>query len=384
MRIGTHNLRPGKKIQLFAAATLLCVPALLVGCGDDDDNAKTATPSPSAVTSATATPGEGSSSTAPAGTATTPASQPPGTATASTGGTGNGGGSTAELPAAYDDSSSALDMLTSYYNAVNRGEYDRAYGYWRNPSQTFDQFKQGYATTSSVVATLVPASGIDAAAGQRRTLVAAVLSATMKEGSHQSFAGCYVAWHASPGVSANPNDELWHIEEATVGAADANTALRTLIGNACNSYKDRVANFGAAYDDQTGSVDVIASLYDAVNRKDYQRAIGYWEQPPQPLDQFAAGYANTASVTATIGAPAMRRAAAGSVYDSVPIVLHSTDTAGKVTVFSGCYVTRRSNITNDGSDPKTNPWHIYSADIKESSATAAVADLLRHGCDNTP
>src|SRR6185437_14929751 len=54
-----------------------------------------------------------------------------------------------------DDSSSAVEVIRSYYNAINRQEYARAYDYWESGAtasqlQPFDQFRQGYAQTASV------------------------------------------------------------------------------------------------------------------------------------------------------------------------------------------------------------------------------------------
>ena len=52
--------------------------------------------------------------------------------------------------AAYDNPNSPVDLLASYYNAIDRQEYQRAYGYWEMPPSSYDQFAQGYADTASV------------------------------------------------------------------------------------------------------------------------------------------------------------------------------------------------------------------------------------------
>ena len=54
-------------------------------------------------------------------------------------------------------------------------------------------------------------------------------------------------------------------------------------------------------DDRSGPVEVLASLFNAVNRKEYVRAYSYWENAgtnPEvaPFDQFQKGYAETESV----------------------------------------------------------------------------------------
>ncbi len=46
-------------------------------------------------------------------------------------------------PLAYDNPNSPVDLLASYYNAINRGEYQRAYNYWQNaPADSYTSFCQ--------------------------------------------------------------------------------------------------------------------------------------------------------------------------------------------------------------------------------------------------
>src|SRR4051812_40022859 len=53
-------------------------------------------------------------------------------------------------PGYLDDRSTAEAVIRSYYDAVNRQEYARAYSYWERPLQPFDDFTAGYADTASV------------------------------------------------------------------------------------------------------------------------------------------------------------------------------------------------------------------------------------------
>ena len=274
-------------------------------------------------------------------------------------------------------------MITSYINAIDRKEYQRAYGYWHTPSQSLNDFEKGYATTANVTATIASASGIDAATSQRRTLVSVVLDSTHTDGSTARFSGCYVAWKTVPGVSSNPGDTNWHIEDATVSGADQSSSLAGLLAKGCDSYKDRVENFGQAYDDQSGSLNVVLSLYDALNRQDYKRAYGYWEQAPSSYTDFAAGYADTASAVVTTGTPTGKGAAAGSVYEDIPVVVTGTLKDGTVQRYSGCYVARKSDIPTDGTaDPSSNPWKIYSGKLTQAGSSNSAATLLASACDN--
>src|SRR5438093_3672684 len=78
------------------------------------------------------------------------------------------------------------------------------------------------------------------------------------------------------------------------------------------------------YEDRTSATGALKSYYNAINRKEYERAYGYFDGAPKPqpslapsYDKFVAGYANTAPVTLALGINKMHQAAAdGSLYVS--------------------------------------------------------------------
>ncbi|KAB0677596.1 hypothetical protein [Aureimonas leprariae] len=94
-------------------------------------------------------------------------------------------------------------------------------------------------------------------------------------------------------------------------------------------------------DDRSDAKALIRSLYNAVNRKEYVRAYGYFrDEPDRPsFESFAKGYADTAKVELKLGTETSE-GAAGSLYYSVPVAIRSVDTGGKAAVFSGCYELR--------------------------------------------
>lgn len=364
------KLLPLKRVLLPAAAA--CAAAVLLAACSSNGTKSTPTAGAS-----------GTAATAPATGSVTRTATSSGTSAPGTGGTATSSPGEPAVPAAYDESTDPMRMITSYINAINRKEYERAYGYWHTPSQTLKQFEQGYATTANVTATFASASGIDAATSQRRTAIAVVLDATHTDGTTQRYSGCYVAWTTVPGVSDNPNDSLWHIEDATVAEAPPSSSLATLLATGCASYKDRLANYGEAYANQGGSLNVVLSLYDALNRQDYKRAYGYWEQAPSSYDDFVKGYADTESAIVTTGTPTDKGAAAGSVYERVPVVVTGTLKDGSTQRFSGCYTTRRSDIPKDGTaTPASNPWMIYSGKLTQAPSSASAATLLAEACSN--
>src|SRR5262249_37459132 len=110
--------------------------------------------------------------------------------------------SAAPEPGYQDDRSTPEAVIGSYYDAVNRGEYSRAYSYWGPAAEApqlppFDQFAQGYANTA-FVDLAVGHVGTGVGAGQLYFTVPVTLVATMSDGSIQTFVGCYTLHLARP------------------------------------------------------------------------------------------------------------------------------------------------------------------------------------------
>ena len=111
---------------------------------------------------------------------------------------------------------------------------------------------------------------------------------------------------------------------------------------------------------------VIDAYYRAIASRDYQRAYRMWGEngpPGQTLDEFAEGFADTASVVVTTRAPSRIEGAAGSQYAEVPATVEATTTAGRRQRFEGTYTLRRSMV--DGASPSQRRWHVEKASIRE-------------------
>ncbi len=121
-----------------------------------------------------------------------------------------------------------------------------------------------------------------------------------------------------------------------------------------------------AFDDATQPWNLIASYVNAINRHEYARAYAYWETPPQPYDQFVAGFADTAHVELVLRPPTYVEGAAGSMYSAVPTMLLATHTDGSLHYFVGCYTVRRPNPQMVG---HPTYWKIYSAEMHTTGST---------------
>lgn len=94
-------------------------------------------------------------------------------------------------------------------------------------------------------------------------------------------------------------------------------------------------------DDRSTPEAVVGSLYNAITRKEFLRAYSYFHANADvpPLEEFAKGYAETASARARTD-KATSDGAAGSIFYSLPVVVESVSTAGRTIVYAGCYELR--------------------------------------------
>lgn len=274
------------------------------------------------------------------------------------------------LPAEYNVTDTSVDTLASFYNAINRRDYQRAYGYWNNPPSSYDDFVNGYANTAGVQLIIQPPTFTDAGAGNLYEQIPTVLLATQRDNSQQRFSGCYTMHKSNLHPPDIAQEDTWHVSQATIAPLAADASIADALRQACPNQQTPI------YNNPSSPVNLLTSFYDAINRQDYQRAYGYWQTAPSAYADFVNGYANTASVQLIVAPPARSEGAAGSVYATVSTALVATQRDGSTQVFSGCYVTRRSNV-----NPSDTNWHLYSAKITPAPADATIPALLAQPCN---
>lgn len=101
---------------------------------------------------------------------------------------------TSDASVYLDDRSNPADVLRSFYNAINRRECLRAYGYWDGPSlmTPLPDFIAQYDADATQSVTLTTDEALsEAEAAQTYSFVAATVMARLAGGFTQTFAGCY-------------------------------------------------------------------------------------------------------------------------------------------------------------------------------------------------
>ena len=114
----------------------------------------------------------------------------------------------------------AVAVIRNYYEAINRGDFDRAYTLWsdsgRSSGKSPQQFAAGFADTTGVSVEMQSPGNVDAAAGSRYIAVPVTITASQRDGSQRRFAGKYVLRRAMVD-GATPEQRQWRIASADLG-----------------------------------------------------------------------------------------------------------------------------------------------------------------------
>lgn len=109
------------------------------------------------------------------------------------------------VPEYRDDRSTPETLIESYYNAINRKEYVRAYSYYSDEGREpdFKTFVKGYEKTKSVKVALRKAEP-DPGAGQIYWSQPLAIEAEREDGNKEVFSGCYTIRLSNPAMQEEP------------------------------------------------------------------------------------------------------------------------------------------------------------------------------------
>ena len=291
-----------------------------------------------------------------------------------------------------DDRSDAAAVLQSLFNAINQHQFARAYSYWDDTPQRlpFDQFAAGYQDVASVQVIYGPSTS-DAGAGNVYASAPVTLITKTVSDTVQTFVGCYMLHLSQPANQGTLPFRPWGIQSATMTQVDNNANTADLMSQACTitGYPTTPApitdpndvSADRYLDNRTGPVDVLQSLFNAINRHEYVRAYSYWQStaPGLPtLDAFTQGYSTTQVVTPTFGL-VTPDAGAGQFRYSVPVALKADLADGSQQTFIGCYVLHISN-PDIQAVPPFQPLAIESASVKQVANDADTGPVMNQAC----
>jgi hypothetical protein len=263
-------------------------------------------------------------------------------------------------------------LLASYYNAINRREYTRAWGYWENPpNHSYEDFVQGFADTDSVHLALHPPIWFEGAAGSAYTSIPLMLIATHMDGSLHNYVGCFTL--RRPNMGDPSVEKTWSLFDATVHPTPGNSSDTLLLTEGCGPTLE------TSYDNMTSPVHLLASYYNAINLGEYTRAWGYWENPPNPTyEAFVDGFSDTEAVMLVVRPPLRYEGAVGNVYTSIPVLLSAEHTDGSQHNYMGCFVVRRTNV---GEPEIEQTWWLFDATVLRTPSNKTDIKVLDRICE---
>ena len=109
------------------------------------------------------------------------------------------------VPDYRDDRSTPQALMESYYNAINRKEYARAYSYYSEEGREpdFKTFAKGYEGTKSVKVAVRKVDP-DPGAGQIYWSLPIAIESEGDDGKKEVFTGCYTIRLTNPGMQEEP------------------------------------------------------------------------------------------------------------------------------------------------------------------------------------
>jgi len=295
-----------------------------------------------------------------------------------------------------DDRSTPSQVIVSFYNAINRQEYLRAYSYWANPASSlgsFASFANGYNDTASVDLVFGQITG-DPGMSQVYYTIPVILKVTAENNTRTNYTACYVVHEASPEVYGAPPISPMSLDRGSAQPSNINASDSSLLVTACSGYpvggnppfsaSSNSLNIDKSnfIDNRSGPIETVSSLLNAINLKQYVRAYSYFQTPatfPGPYDSYAAGYSDTEVITATFGT-VQSEGAAGNLYYKIPLTTKVLTTSNTTKTFVGCYTLHLSQPAVQATPP-FQPMGIISGKFNQVANGTDVNSLLPSACN---
>jgi hypothetical protein len=128
-----------------------------------------------------------------------------------------------------DDRRDPIEMLASYYEAINAKDYRRAYRLWESPESSYERFVAGFADTDRVRLLVEPSGRNEGAAGSVYAEFTTVVVATTRAGSERVLAGCYTLRRS------NVRDSGWRIYRADISTMPAGARVSRMLSQGCRN-----------------------------------------------------------------------------------------------------------------------------------------------------
>ncbi|MEH2025332.1 hypothetical protein [Nostoc sp.] len=114
----------------------------------------------------------------------------------------------------------AVQVIHDYYDAIARQDYKQAYLAWDGDGsaskESFEEFKQGFANTVSVVEEVGKPGSLEGAAGSLYIEIPVTVTNVTSNGTPQRFHGSYKLRRVNNVPGSTPQQRRWHIYSANI------------------------------------------------------------------------------------------------------------------------------------------------------------------------
>lgn len=260
------------------------------------------------------------------------------------------GALTSAGPAAAGGNIGPRAMLQAYYGQyINLRDFWNAYQMWIAPSQTYNDFVNGYADTSYVTAYFggYQAGTVSTVDGS----VPGILIGHRTNGTQVAYQGCY-------DLRFNPAESgmrQWLIAGAEFEQMTYVPSEQMILGGLmqfeCSQTRKLPTSEG--YYNVQG---LLSDYFEAVNNRNYAYAYNLWQNPAQTYDDFVTGWQDTSETVVFYGLYQYGGALNAIESGRIPVALMGYHTDGSLVSYTGCIgVSFNANIARH--------WSLYSANL---------------------
>ena len=239
-----------------------------------------------------------------------------------------------EEPAYLDDRSTPVQLVLSYFNAIDRAEHVRAHSYFgADEAPGYDAWQFQF---DDVVATEVSFGQMaqEGAAGSIYYQLPVTVDFEHAQGRHHIERGCINMRWVNPANQLRPPFQPLHIISADLRSEVVEQGFAPA---QCFSAPNEDTGSPAFLDDRSTAEQIVRSYYNALERGEYGRAVGYLGTNAAPSDYQAwwQSFADFGRLELSLGTPA-HYSTAGYILYGVPVAAAVNAQGGEDWVEVGC------------------------------------------------
>ncbi len=255
-------------------------------------------------------------------------------------------------PLEFNSQYDPVSLVGSYYNAITLGDYHRAYTYWQSAPGGVSEarFAQGFSDTTNVY-TLVRLPIIeDAGAGNVYAAVPTLVTATHRDGTTVTYAGCFITHRTNvPVGNATEPDPNWYLQSGRLKQQSSYNLAA--LDDACSQF----TSGSAVQPSQLNPILTVQSYFTDLATGGIITT--YWEDPSADLvyQTYGKELIHQLSLDIQVNPVVIQEGAAGSTYATVAALITLNAPDNNKSYLTACFTLRKSNVpVGNATEPDPN------------------------------